>query len=224
MRKLVISFPKSGRTWLRYGLHLAGYDSIIFEHDGLEYNDGTKPPLNFDSAKRRAHYASVDRIIYIERGTHDTIVSLFHQITGRFNDFFGYQGTISEFLRDPYFGVENLIRFQLMWRELASDLPVLTIRYEDMSENYAEVLQKTSAHFELGLSGEICKQIATKTTFAAMKKVEMECSFDQPWLQPRMGAPKIRLGRVGGYREALSTDDIDFVDAKMAQLGIKKQF
>jgi len=222
MSKLVISFPKSGRTWLRYGLHLAGCDSISFEHDGFEYNDGAKPPLNFDLAKRRGQYAGVDRIIYIERGTHDTIVSLFHQITGRFNDFFGYPCTISEFLRDPYFGVENLIRFQLMWRELASDLPVLTIRYEEMSENYAEVLQKVSVHFKLGLSGEISKQIARKTTFEAMKKVELERSFGQPWLQPRMGAPKVRIGRVGGYHEALSTVDIAFIDTTMQRLGIKQ--
>ncbi len=220
MRKLVISFPKSGRTWLRYGLHLAGYDSISFEHDGFEYNDGAKPPLNFDCAKRLAHYSGVDRIIYVERGTHDTIVSLFHQITGRFKDFFAYEGTISEFLRDPYFGVENLIRFQLMWRELASDLPVLTIRYEDMSKDYAAVLQKTSAHFELGLSKETCAQIASLATFEAMKQVEQEYSFKQPWLQPRLGAPKVRLGRIGGYRESLSSDDIAFIDETMHRLGI----
>jgi hypothetical protein len=54
-----------------------------------------------------------------------------------------------------------------------------------------------------------------------MKKVELERSFGQPWLQPRMGAPKVRLGRVGGYREALSTEDIAFIDTTMRRLGLQ---
>ena len=222
MRRLVISFPKSGRTWLRYGLHLAGHGAIRFSHDGFEYNDGARPALNFDAAARLVQYRGVDRIVYIERGTHDTIVSLFHQITGRFHDFFGYQGTISDFLRDPYFGVANLIRYQLMWRGLSTALPVLTIRYEDMALDYAAVLQRTSGHFELGLSDDQCAQIAQQTSFAAMQQVEQSRSFAQPWLQPRMGAPKVRQGQVGGFARALSPEDIAFVDHEMLRLGLRR--
>jgi len=220
MRCMVISFPKSGRTWLRYGLHLAGHGAINFSHDGFEYNDGAMPALNFDTTARLSQYRAVHRIVYIERGVHDTIVSLFHQITGRFSDFFGYQGTISDFLRDPYFGVANLIRYQLMWRELSGALPVLAIRYEDMAQDYAAVLRKTSAHFELGMSMADCARVASQTTLEAMKQVEQSRSFDQPWLQPRMGAPKVRQGRIGGYVEALSPDDIAFVDAEIKRLGL----
>lgn len=220
MHKLVVSFLKSGRTWLRYGLHVAGYE-IRFSHDGFEYNDGTKPALSFDASMRIKQYNTLDRIVYIERGTHDTIVSLFHQITGRFRDFFEYKGTMSDFLRDPYFGVENLIRYQLMWRELSTVLPVLIVRYEDMKNDYAWVLQKTSEHFELNLTREDCERIATQTSFEAMKKVEQSGSFEKPWLQPRLRAPKVREGRVGGYIEVLSPDDIDFIDSEMERLGLK---
>ena len=40
-----------------------------------------------------------------------------------------------------------------------------------------------------------------------MRKVEQSRSFDPPWLQPRMDAPKMRQGRVG-YAEALPPEDI----------------
>ena len=53
-----------------------------------------------------------------------------------------------------------------------------------------------------------------------MRKVEQSRSFDQPWLQPRMDAPKMRQGRVGGYAEALSPEDIAFIDALMRRLGL----
>jgi hypothetical protein len=148
------------------------------------------------------------------------MVSLFFQITGRFRDIFGYQDTISNFLRHPYFGVANLIRYQLMWRELSVMLPVLVISYEDMAQDYAAVLQKTSVHFDLGLSTMDCEQVASQTTLEAMKRVEQSRSFAQPWLQPRMGASKVRQGRVGGYVDALSTDDIAFIDDETQRLGL----
>ncbi|MCF1496256.1 hypothetical protein GOZ83_28640 [Agrobacterium vitis] len=220
MNRMVISFPKSGRTWLRYGLHLAGHGTIEFTHDGFEYNDGAKPALSFDYNARLTYYRDVDRIVYIERNTHDTIVSLFYQITGRFRDFFEFQGTISDFLRDPYFGVTNLIHYQLMWRELSGVLPVLLIRYEDMAQDYTAVLQKVSSHFELELSPLDCAQITSQTTFEAMKQVEQSGIFHQPWLQPRMGANKVREGRVGGYVEALSPEDIAYVDSELKKLGL----
>lgn len=53
-----------------------------------------------------------------------------------------------------------------------------------------------------------------------MQKVEQSRAFDQPWLRPRLGAPKVRAGRVGGYVEALSAEDIAFIDAEMQRLGL----
>ena len=92
-RKRVISFPKSGRSWLRYALELTEQaQDIIFSHDEFEYNDGAKPPLNFDINRRYQNYnIGSDKILYIERDARDTIVSLYNQITGRFADFFNYQ-------------------------------------------------------------------------------------------------------------------------------------
>lgn len=221
MRQLVVSFPKSGRTWLRYGLHLTGHEDIRFTHDGFEYNDGMKPPLDFDRAKRLRQYrGQTDRIVYIERDTRDTIVSLYHQITGRFRDFFGYESDISDFLRDPYFGVNNLIGFQVMWRELANSLPVLTVRYEEMNADYGTVLHKVSDHFGLEIGAEELRQVALQTNFDAMKHVEQSRSFAKPWLQPRMGAPKVRQGKVGGYAQELRPEDIAYVECAMRKSGL----
>ena len=173
MQKYVISFPKSGRTWLRYSLNIAGHaDSIRFTHDGFEYNDGTKPSLSFDRQKRIEFYTkTADRIVYLERDARDTIVSLYHQITGRFRDFFNYQDDISAFIRDPYFGVHNLIAFQAMWRKLVCQLPVLVVHYEEMSQDYKKVLAMISSHFQLGLSQKQIQSISEQTTFDKMKDV-----------------------------------------------------
>lgn len=220
MKRLVVSFPKSGRTWLRYGLHLAGHPNIRFIHDGFEYNDGSKPALNFDPAERLSAYAPYDRILYIERDPRDTIVSLFHQVTGRFADFFGYQGDISAFIRDPYFGVHNLVRFQAMWRGLSSQLPVHIETYEGLSQDYTAAFRRISDHLDLRVSDEVIATLESRTAFSAMRTVEQERQFDRAWLQPRMGAPKVRKGKVGGYRDELSAADIAYVADVIARQAL----
>lgn len=219
MKRLVVSFPKSGRTWLRYGLHLAGHPNVPFTHDGFEYNDGTKPPLNFDLTRRISAYGSHDRIVYIERDPRDTIVSLYHQITGRFADFFAYSGDISSFIRDPYFGVHNLIRFQTMWHGLSRTLPVLIATYEDMSADYTAVFQRITTHLDLTVSDDVLARIGDWTSFSTMRDVEQTRRFDRPWLQPRMGASKVRRGKVGGYLDELSAADVAYIEDAIARLA-----
>jgi len=220
MNRLVVSFPKSGRTWLRYGLHLAGYPDIRFIHDGFEYNDGAKPALNFDPKERLRAYAAYDRILYIERDPRDTIVSLFHQVTGRFADFFDYRGDISAFIRDPYFGVHNLVGFQAMWRGLSDQLPVHVETYEALSADYTAAFRRISDHLDLQVNDAVMASLAERTSFAAMKDVEQERQFDRAWLQPRMGAPKVRKGKVGGYLEELSAADIAYVEEVIARRAL----
>src|SRR5262245_27338651 len=100
-----ISFPKSGRTWLRYMLTVLGHEgAVAFQHDGFEFNDGALPAHDFSLERRLAQYGVGDKIIYMDRDPRDVIVSLYYQVTGRFRDFFGYQGDVSAFIRDPYFG------------------------------------------------------------------------------------------------------------------------
>lgn len=219
MLRAVISFPKSGRSWLRYGLYLAGTRNIVFHHDGFEYNDGAKPNLDFDPARRLSAYTSQDRLVYLERDPRDTIVSLFHQITGRFRDMFGYQGSLSDFLRDPYFGIANLLRFQAMWRDLANELPVLVVHYEELTEDYAKVMLRVSDHFGLNFVQEDCDRLASMATFERMQEVERSLQFPEPWLRPRMGSPKVRQGKVGSYKNALTSDDIKFIEDEMGRMA-----
>jgi hypothetical protein len=68
------------------------------------------------------------------------IVSLFFQVTGRFEDFFKYKNSLSEFIRDPYFGARNLAEFQRQWDEICDQGKVLRISYEQCHVDFEEVL------------------------------------------------------------------------------------
>ena len=86
-----------------------------FHHDGFEFSDGSKPPHSFDVSGRLERYGEGDKVAYLERDPRDVMVSLYRQITGRFGDVFEYEGGLSEFIRDDYFGALNLKRFRDMW-------------------------------------------------------------------------------------------------------------
>ena len=51
-----------------------------------------------------------------------------------------------------------------------------------------------------------------KASFANMKKIEASNEFAEPWLRYRNGSPKVRQGKVGGFREALIEADIAFLN------------
>ncbi|MEM6733836.1 MAG: sulfotransferase domain-containing protein [Myxococcota bacterium] len=187
-------------------------DDIEFRHDGHEYNDGALPTLDVRLSTRLRRYNDADRIVFLRRDPRDTMVSLFHQITGRFRDFFAYDGTISEFLRHPYFGAENLKRFLDLWQELESCLPVLRVRYEDCHQNFELVLKEVLDFFGMQVTREELAEASAAAQIEQMRAIEQSGSFSQPWLRPRNRAPKVRRGKVGGFRDELELEDIDYLN------------
>lgn len=213
MKREFVSYPKSGRTWIRYVLYQLGLgQEIHFHHDDFEFNDGNKPPLDFDVERRIRRYTAGEKIIYLERDPRDIMVSLYHQITGRFKDFFAYRGTMSSFIRDPYFGADNLRRFRAMWRAIAAEKGYLTISYENCHRDTKATLLKLLAYYELQVDGGRLDRAIKNAEFSRMKELEQSGAFAEPWLRPRHAAPKIREGKVGGFRNALSEEDIAYLD------------
>lgn len=208
-----ISYPKSGRTWIRYILVQLGCEpSISFHHDQFEFNDGARPAHDFGFAGRLERYRQVDRLVYLERDPRDVMVSLYFQVTGRFQDFFGYQGNLSEFIRDDYFGAHNLHRFRSMWAELCARLGFHRISYEACHADMESTVAGLVAYYGFEVEPARIREAVANAAFGRMQQLEQSAEFPQPWLRPRQGALKVRRGKVGGFRDTLAAEDISYLD------------
>jgi len=243
---IILSVPKSGRTWLRaficayfckrFGVEFTlrperycqpDIPRLIFSHDLFEHR--TKGDL-WD--RLRGKYLVPRRelgrakIILLVRDPRDCFVSLYLQITRRDPNapVELKQRSVSEMLRDRRFGVRAIIKTMNHWlNEFAGRDNFILVRYESLRASPAE-------HFRslLAVLGEaepdttIFQEALEFSRFENMQKLEAAGAFDSKILHPGdVRDPesfKVRRGKVGGYREYLSLEDQKYAASALAQL------
>ena len=246
---IILSVPKSGRTWIRaflcayfckrHGLEFTlqpgrynqpGFPRIIFSHDLFEHR--TKGDL-WD--RLRGKYLVPRRelgrakIILLARDPRDCFVSLYLQLTRRdpHAPVELRQKSVSEMLRDKRFGVRAIINTMNDWMAEFSRRNNFTLtRYETLRAAPEE-------HFRdlLAVLGEstpemtMFQEALEFSRFENMQKLEAAGAFDSKILHPGdVRDPesfKVRRGKVGGYREYLSVEDQQYAADALANLDVR---
>src|SRR6059058_5033637 len=243
---IVVSIPKSGRTWLRafvcayfckrFGLAFTlrperycrnDIPRLVFSHDLFEHR--TKGDLwDWLRGKYLLPRKELGRakIILLTRDPRDCFVSLYLQITRRDPNapLELKQKGVSDLLRDERFGVRAIVNAMNDWLNEFSRRDNFTlIRYEAVRASPAE-------HFRdlLALLGEstpditIFEEAIKFAGFENMQKLEAAGAFDSKILRPGdVRDPesfKVRRGKVGGYREYLSVEDQEYAAAALTEL------
>ena len=237
---IVLSFPKCGRTWHRV---LLGY--YVAKHVGadprraLDLADlckqaGLRRPLYTHNGSNPTHHLpSSSRVVGspIEwRGKHvlvlvrdprDTMVSAFFHVSRRERQF---EGTISEFIRTPAFGIEKLMTAWNRWDENRSSAGHFEVAsYEGMHR--APDVELTRMLKLLGLTAidpALIQEAVEFSSFDNMRQYEARNYFGNQALAQVSEDPqsaKVRKGRVGSYLEHLNADDLAFIDSEIKRLG-----
>lgn len=242
-RVYVISFPKSGRTWLRmligkilcdrYSLDetqmldtisltaKAGVLPVNFIHDGSEYIEAS---TFFRFNPDKSMFCD-KKVIFLCREPKDILVSSYFQATRRIPQYSKFKGTISKFIRHPQYGAKKLISFYKLWdKNRAVPKEFLLISYEEMHRDPHKILRKVLDFIEAkNISNSVIKNAIQFAKFENMKNMEKENKFNNPILQSTdpqdNDSYKVRQGKVGGYRDRLSQEDIDYIDRTVAQLS-----
>jgi hypothetical protein len=243
---IILSIPKSGRTWLRaflcayfcrrFGLEFTlrtghynfpGFPRIVFSHDLFEHR--TKGDRwdrirgKYLVPRRELNRA---KIILLARDPRDCFVSLYLQLTRRDPNapVKLKQKTASEMLRDEKFGMRAIINAMNNWLNEFSQRDNFTlVRYEALRASPAEHFGDLLAVLgEPSPNANIFQEALEFSRFENMQKLEAAGAFDSNILHPGdVRDPesfKVRRGKVGGYSEYLSTEDQQFAADAMREL------
>jgi len=235
----IVSFPKSGRTWLRmligralcerYGLPesqvldtfeltgAAGILPTIFSHDGTSNTQGR----HFRRLDRSKRAYRGKRVLLLCRDPRDTVISCFYEATKRKKV---YSGTLSEFLRDPHYGIEKIVTFYELW-DAARSVPeeLLIVSYEGLHADPGKVLRETLAFMgATDLPERSITDAIEYGRFDNMRRMEQsgglgEGSRLRPGDAGDASSYKTRQGKVGGFAETFSAEDLAFANRVIAE-------
>jgi Sulfotransferase domain len=217
----VVSFPKSGRTWLHvmlarlalgaqvpFALDVPG---VLFTHD-----DADKPALPLRDDFQR--YAD-RKVVLLVRDPRDILVSYFAHRTRRDRT---YDGTLSAFVREPGYGAERIMAFlAAWWRHRTVPRDFLLMRYEDLHAEPCKELERLARFLRLPDGQAEIQDAAAFAAFDRMAQMERAGAFSDKRLRAADAADqesyKVRRGEVGGWVTALAPADAAWVSALMAR-------
>jgi sulfotransferase family protein len=209
----VVSYPKSGRTWLRVMLDDLGIEAV-YTHDGSSF-EGHLSVEDLDSDKTKFEAGLV---LLMVRDPRDVAISGYFQVVRRLHLQTADSMSISDFIRNPRYGIEKSVRFNLDWFAVAPEMVDLAIvRYEDLHKNTTRVLNAIVRFARAEAAADVVGDVAVRRSFAHMKQVEASGGFEARYgsaLRPAdLTDPesyKVRRGIIGGYVDYLSTRDQKF--------------
>jgi len=211
---VLVSFGKSGRTWLRvmlsrlyqqrYGLPanaLLSFDNfhrmnadipkMFFTHDNYigDYTGHTDSKVDFYGKK----------VVLLARDPRDVAVSQFFQWKYRMktnkkaiNQYpeHGAEVSIFDFVMDPNAGLLKVIGFLNLWaREAAKMDDFMLLRYEDLKAQPVATLEKLVAFMGAPASNTHIRDAVEFSSYENMKKMEDKKTF---WLSGGRMVPKDR--------------------------------
>ena len=237
---LVISVPKSGRTWhrLMLGYYLArccgepdtrslklarlcrkaGTRRVGYSHNGVSFLDwlpASNPVVASSDMWRGKH------VLLIVRNPRDVLVSAYHHYQFRTATF---RRPISEFIRRPETGITKILTAHHRWHRhqgLAASFQVAA--YEEMHAAPHSVLRDTLELIGIVTPSEdLIAETVEFCRFEKMQKYEAADRFGSARLRNEVGdqnAAKVREGRIGSYKDHLSEADQRYIADYVASVG-----
>ncbi|WP_221558176.1 sulfotransferase domain-containing protein [Qipengyuania qiaonensis] len=229
----VLSYPKSGRTWLRtmlgsmvcsqYGLkidnpmELQHFWKLSSDIPNIGFTHDDSPNLKFghEVDKDKSRYRN-KRVLLLTRDPRDVLVSYYFDAKNRMKVI---DCDISTYIHREKGSIDAIVAFYNSWAE-ARFVPrdFLWVSYEDMHSDPRQVLLSTAGFFGLPApDGTLLEETVEKASFRNMRKAELHDSFGHERLRPadpqNPESFKVRRGKVGGFVDYLSSEDIAYIDA-----------
>jgi len=227
---VLASYPKCGRTWLHYMLmtyygRKYGHPeatrlismsrrnrripSVMLTHDGK---------ICLPWSRHKWPYSG-RYIVFMSRDPRDAVVSHYHHCRHRDGV---YQGEITDFIRDKYYGASAIIDFMNAWWDAREHLTASHFcRYEDLlTDTRSEVTAVLSFLAEDTVDQCALEQALDAGSFENMRRYENDATTRISGLTQcgsSDNSRKVRKGEPGCYRAELIQRDVEYLDGLVAE-------
>src|SRR6266542_1115027 len=236
---IVVSYPKAVRTWHRVILRKyletlvavkkvhsissleisrsLGIPFVAYSHNGAgsRYAIGPRHFLNASPVLWRNR-----KVILLVRDPRDVLVSGYFHDRHRLGSF---TGSLSEYIRHPYTGIEKLLVAHQRWSRYSRTVPgFLLQRYESFHTDVESSVTAMLDFLGIKVDPAALAQSIEFARFENIRRSKEEGYFKSDAMRfadTDPDARKVREGRVGGYKEYMLDEDIAFVDSMIRQVG-----
>lgn len=232
---LFLSYPKSGRTWVRFlvDAYLADLHGIrvsnVFEVERrldprwrIEWEHLTGAMIRLLPYDRigEVDLSSLDgRVcIHLSRDPYATLASAYFQARDRVKVF---EGTPSEFVRSPLFGARKLAAFQSFVETLEERFSSFTpLTYEGFQADPAAGLRAVLEALGAEVDSERIGKAVALGAFDSLRRLARTPEYSGTPIAPvdpaNPDSEKVRRGGDGGWRELFSDEDVRYIAEALA--------
>lgn len=161
------------------------------------------------------------KVIFLMRDPRDTLVSAYYDALHRDKIF---DKGMTKFIKHPRFGIEKVLRFhQICYENRHLVAQNMTLTYEDLKANTDSEMRRVIAFLGWDVSDEKLRETIEFCSFKNMKDMEETGKFKDhkydyalsPGNVQQPDSYKVRKGKVGGYMEELSIEDLNYCNKMM---------
>jgi len=225
------SFPKSGRTWLRFilgnyfnqtfdlgltvDLHTLFYILPNYEDNpergpkAYRYLGQKQIPFILSShSEYRDEFVNRD-VIFMVRMIYDVLPSLYFQRSKHLKK---YNGDLKEFIRDPERGVGRLMRYLNSWSGHLADTRSTILTYEELHENTSGAVSRVLSFLGLTTDEKLLRDAIERSSFTKMQEIELKKGIaGHEYDRGDPNSRRMREGMVGGYHKHLDASDQEYI-------------
>jgi hypothetical protein len=214
----IVSYPSSGRTWLRVMLAELGTHPH-FTHASSRFRSGATPESVASDIGEHQHR----RVLFLLRDPKDTLASNYNHVTRRHN----WQGDFKTFVRTECYGLERMLAFHTAWLSAHARFKrgFRVETYEALHADTAGTLKRIVNFLcTPGIPMEEIQAVAARNQFEEMRRREVSGELTAQYAGRFGGcdpndplARRVRRGRVGGHAEDMDAEDLAYCDALLAK-------
>ena len=224
-RIFVVSFPKSGTTWLEMVMYQLTTDGDLnkISHlmDAVPFLETQLNPINLLPAKIiKTHLPhkwfwmlrKKGKFLYITRDGLDVAVSYYHH----YCNYLDYTGSFNEFYESHFLNLKaqdgSWFRHISGWMKEKDNPNVLFLRYEDMKKDLESIIRKIIKFCELDVKEKDMPRILERCSFEYMKQHEDKVDFASHF-NAQLSHTKKKVGNFirkggSGYRDGYRESDL----------------